>query len=199
MTAVARGSRDARASDWLEAVRAGDEAAFSELFRDTQPRLLRYAASLVGQDADDVTSEAWLQIARDLRGFAGTLDDFRGWACRIVRNRALDHARARARRPVEYGDLALLLDCPGEANTELAAVDQLATRAAIALIASLPRDQAEAVMLRAVVGLDAATAAGVLGKRPGAVRIAAHRGLRNLARRLEPNSTAATLPPPNGL
>ena len=47
------------------------------------------------------------------------------------------------------------------------------------------RDQAEAVLLRAVVGLDAATAAEVLGKRPGAVRVAAHRGLRRLARILD--------------
>jgi RNA polymerase sigma-70 factor, ECF subfamily len=38
--------------------------------------------------------------------------------------------------------------------------------------------------LRAVVGLDAAAAAAVLGKRPGAVRTAASRGLRTLARRL---------------
>jgi RNA polymerase sigma-70 factor, ECF subfamily len=40
------------------------------------------------------------------------------------------------------------------------------------------------VLLRAVVGLDAAAAGAVLGKRPGAVRTAASRGLRTLARRL---------------
>src|SRR5258708_1130340 len=60
-----------------------------------------------------------------------------------------------------------------------------APRAAIAPIAALPPDQAEAVLLRAGVGLDAATAAQALGKRPGAVRTAAHRGLRTLARHLD--------------
>ena len=49
------------------------------------------------------------------------------------------------------------------------------------LIARLPQDQAEAVVLRVVVGLDAKSAAEVLGKRPGAVRTAAHRGLQRLA------------------
>jgi RNA polymerase sigma-70 factor, ECF subfamily len=49
----------------------------------------------------------------------------------------------------------------------------------------LPPDQAEAVLLRAVLGLDARTAGQVLGKRAGAVRTAAHRGLTTLARRLE--------------
>jgi RNA polymerase sigma-70 factor (ECF subfamily) len=49
----------------------------------------------------------------------------------------------------------------------------------------LPPDQAEAVLLRAVLGLDAQTAGHVLGKRPGAIRTAAYRGLRTLAGRLE--------------
>jgi len=52
------------------------------------------------------------------------------------------------------------------------ALTNLATNAALALIARLPRDQAEAVLLRAVVGLDANAAGEVLGKRAGAVRVA---------------------------
>jgi RNA polymerase sigma-70 factor (ECF subfamily) len=52
------------------------------------------------------------------------------------------------------------------------------------MIASLPRDQAEAIMLRTVLGFDAPTAATILGKRPGAVRAAAHRGLKQLAKRI---------------
>ena len=50
------------------------------------------------------------------------------------------------------------------------AADAIATRAAIQLISTLPRHQAEAVLLRVVVGLDAVAAGRVLGKRPGAVR-----------------------------
>ena len=48
-------------------------------------------------------------------------------------------------------------------------------------VRTLPRDQAEAVMLRVVAGLDVAQTAQVLGKRAGAVRVAAMRGLRRLA------------------
>lgn len=54
-------------------------------------------------------------------------------------------------------------------------------------------------MLRVVVGLDAKTAAETLGKRPGAVRTAAHRGLKRLAELLgdDPESAGAldALPP----
>lgn len=41
------------------------------------------------------------------------------------------------------------------------------------------------VLLRAVVGLDAKSAAQVAGKRAGAIRTAAYRGLKTLANRLD--------------
>ena len=47
----------------LAAARAGDEAAFRVLYRDVQPRVLRYLQAIVGADADDVASETWLQPA----------------------------------------------------------------------------------------------------------------------------------------
>ncbi len=171
--------------DDLPAAVMGDDAAFARLYRDTQPRLLRYARVLVGSDAEDVTAEAWFQIARDIRTFSGELDDFRGWAARIVRNRAIDQVRARARRPIHSAGLDDLLERPGSLDTESAAYENISTESAIALIATLPRDQAEAVLLRVVMGLDAPTAAKVLGKRPGAVRTAAHRGLRASALMLD--------------
>ena len=105
----------------------------------------------------------------------------RGWTATIARHRALDHLRRAARRPpqaaVPAEDLA---SWPAADDTAQHAID-----AALALIATLPPDQAEAVLLRAVLGLDAQTAGHVLGKRPGAVRTAAYRGLRTLARHLE--------------
>jgi RNA polymerase sigma-70 factor (ECF subfamily) len=167
----------------VQAAQAGDRAAFTELYRELQPRLLRYATVLVGQDAEDVTAQAWLQIARDLARFRGDLDGFRGWCATIVRHRALDHVRARDRHPATPMSDAVL-DRAGCDDTAATALEHLSTTTAIALIATLPPDQAQAVVLRAVLGLDAATAGQVLGKRAGAVRVAAHRGLRTLAQRL---------------
>jgi RNA polymerase sigma-70 factor (ECF subfamily) len=171
----------------LAAAVSGDEGAFATLYRELQPRLLRYASGIVGQDAEDVTAEAWLQIARDLRRFSGDLDAFRGWTSRIVRNRALDLARRRARQPAWPMGLEALFEPAeprGSADAAEVATERSSTARAVALIATLPRDQAEAVLLRVVVGLDAAAAGAVVGKRPGAIRVAAHRGLKTLARRL---------------
>src|SRR5437763_5649674 len=67
---------------------AGDEDAFRSLYRDIQPRLLRYLRALVGADAEDVASETWLQVARDLHTFSGDWDGFRGWVTTIARHRA---------------------------------------------------------------------------------------------------------------
>ena len=76
----------------------------------------------------------------------------------------------------------------------LASVEQEeSTRRAVALIRTLPPDQAEVVMLRVVAGLEPAEVARIIGKSPGAVRVLGHRGLRRLARTMgvaaEPSAT----------
>jgi RNA polymerase sigma-70 factor, ECF subfamily len=169
----------------FEAALAGDEAAFRLLYRGVQPGLVRYLRVLVGADADDVASETWLQVCRDLPRFSGDLPGFRAWCATVGRNRAMDHLRRVRRRPETVPDDTYLMEVADPADTAALASDAIATGEALALIGKLPPDQAEAVLLRVVVGLDAASAAKVLGKRPGAVRTAAHRGLRRLAEILE--------------
>jgi len=177
----------------VQAAQRGDEAAFRAVYRAQQPTLLRYLTVLVGGDAEDVASEAWLQIARDLPKFRGDADGFRGWAATIARHRAMDHLRHTRRRPVAAVPVELVAaDLPDPLDTAERALETIGTDAAVALIATLPRDQAEAVMLRAVLGLDAESAGKVLGKRAGAVRTAAYRGLKTLAQRaVTPDAPAA--------
>lgn len=193
--------------DLTEAVRAaqdGDEEAFRLLFRTVQPGLLRYLRVLVGgrpedaQDAEDIASETWLQIARDLRGFTGDGDAFRGWAATVARHRALDHLRARRRRPVADLPFEQLVGLAAGDDTARAALTTVGTADALALISRLPRDQAEAVLLRVVMELDAESAAQVLGKRAGSVRMAAHRGLRRLAKLVEPLASGGGIPAARG-
>ncbi|MFE3600151.1 RNA polymerase sigma factor [Streptomyces sp. NPDC059096] len=186
---------DAELTAAVLAAQDGDENAFRTVYRAVHPRLLGYLRTLVGEpDAEDVASEAWLQIARDLGRFTGDADRFRGWAARIARNRALDHLRMRGRRPAVGADETELTGRAADSDTADEAMEALATGRTMELIARLPQDQAEAVVLRVVVGLDAKTAAKTLGKRPGAVRTAAHRGLKRLAELLDADSGADTGP-----
>ncbi|MEW2611525.1 RNA polymerase sigma factor [Streptomyces sp. NPDC047880] len=162
----------------------GDEAAFAVAYRLVQPGLLGYLRGLVRDDAEDVASDAWLQIARDLGRFTGDGAGFRGWTATIARHRALDHVRRQRSRPRPGVIEQEVLDLPGPHSTQEQALETISTERALELVRGLPRDQAEAVLLRVVVGLDGPAAARVLGKRPGAVRTATHRGLKRLARQL---------------
>jgi RNA polymerase sigma-70 factor (ECF subfamily) len=162
----------------------GDEAAFAVAYRIVQPALLGYLRGLVGDDAEDVASDAWLEIARDLGRFQGDGAGFRGWSATIARHRALDHLRRQRVRPRASALEQDVLELPGPSSTHEQALESLSTEYALELVRGLPRDQAEAVLLRVVVGLDGPGAARVLGKRPGAVRTAAYRGLKRLARQL---------------
>ena len=170
----------------VEGARRGDSGAFRILYREAQPRLLRYLNYLVGSEAEDIASETWLQVTRDLGKFRGSHGDFRGWITTIARNRAIDHLRRANRQPptipVPVEDLAFVAS---REDTEDRAIEAITTEDALSLIASLPRDQAEAVLLRAVVGLDAKRAAQVAGKRPGAIRTAAYRGLKTIEKRIQ--------------
>ncbi|MFF1718926.1 RNA polymerase sigma factor [Streptomyces sviceus] len=163
----------------------GDETAFAVAYRLVQPGLLGYLRGLVGEDAEDVASDAWLEIARDLGRFRGDGAGFRGWTATIARHRALDHLRRQKVRPRSAAVLEQdMLDLAGPYSTHDQALESLSTEYALELVRGLPRDQAEAVLLRVVVGLDGPAAARVLGKRPGAVRTAAYRGLKRLAQQL---------------
>jgi RNA polymerase sigma-70 factor (ECF subfamily) len=181
---VADGISVAGDEDLAEAVKAaagGDEAGFATVWRALQPAVLRYLRVVVGDAAEDVASETWLQAARDLHRFTGGPMAFRGWLFGIARHRALDQRRHTARRPEEpagwFNDTART-PAP-DAATE--AMESSGTAWALRVIATLPPDQAEAVTLRVVVGLDVATTAQVVGKRPGSVRVSTMRGLRRLA------------------
>ena len=163
--------------------RSGDEAGFLVLWDALQPRLLRYLQVIGCDDVDDVASETWLQVIRDLPKFRkGGVDEFRAWLFTIGRHRAIDAARARRR----FRDKILATEpvpstvTPGN-PVEDEVLQKLSTRQAVALVAGLSRDQAEVVALRVIAGLDTEAVARILHKSPGAVRVALHRGLRTLS------------------
>jgi RNA polymerase sigma-70 factor, ECF subfamily len=163
----------------------GDGDAFRLVYRAVQPALLRYLTVLVGpEEAEDVASDTWAQACRDLDRFRGDADGFRGWVTTIGRHRALDLLRRRGRRVRVVQDLEDV-DVVEPYDVESTVVEAFSTSGVVALISSLPRQQAEAVWLRVVMGLDAKATAAVMGVRPGAVRSAASRGLRSLGSRLE--------------
>jgi RNA polymerase sigma-70 factor (ECF subfamily) len=169
----------------LAAAQDGDEVAFSVLWRDGNPVLLRYLRAVAPDAAEDVAAETWVQVVRSLPGFGGDEHSWRSWLFTTARRRAIDESRRRSRRPTTS-----LAEVPGAREPKTAdaagqAMENLATEAAIAAVSALPPLQAEVILLRVLAGLDTETVARMLGKSPGGVRVAAHRGLRRLARTLD--------------
>jgi RNA polymerase sigma-70 factor (ECF subfamily) len=167
----------------LAAARLGEEWAVALLWRDLHPRILRYLRVAVGDsDAEDLSSDVWLDVARGLARFDGDASAFRAWVFTIARRRVIDVGRRVQRRrtdPISPQQIDRGCD---DAPDELEA--RLALDAALRCVARLPRDQAEVVALRVLAGLSAEQVAEIVGKRAGAVRVLQHRALRRLANEL---------------
>lgn len=170
----------------LAAAKEGDESAFVELFRSVQPALLRYLSTIGGPLAEDVAGETWVSVVRGLDRFSGDESGWRAWVFTIARARLVDAQRRLSRMPDTVDAQEVLESRPDGVDVPAHVEEIFSTEAALALIGRLPVDQAEAVLLRHVAGLDVARTAEVLDKRPGAVRVAAHRGLRRLSELLSP-------------
>ena len=168
----------------LAAVARGDEPPFGILWRDLQPGLLRYLNAAAPGAGEDLASETWLRVVGRLGRFAGDERAFRAWVFTVARHRAVDRWRRGVRRRDHLVPTDALADLPAPDDPAGMAVDAVSSRTAVALIATLPRDQAEVVLLRVVAGLEVAEVAAITGKRPGNVRVLTHRALRRLAERL---------------
>jgi RNA polymerase sigma-70 factor, ECF subfamily len=170
----------------LVAALEGSEWALTGLYRAVYPRIVAYLRGVEPADADDLASDTWLDVARGLERFRGDERAFRAWAFTIARRRVSDLRRHRIRKRIVPTSPDLLAESGGVGDAEQDAFASLGTDWAFGLItSSLPRDQAEVVLLSVLGDLGANEVARIIGKRPGAVRVLQHRALRRLARVLE--------------
>jgi RNA polymerase sigma-70 factor (ECF subfamily) len=168
----------------LAAAQEGADWAVAVLYRSLQPQVLRFLRARARQDAEDIASQAWLEVARALPRFSGEEDDFRALVFTIAR-RLADHRRAARRRPVDLVGAEILTGITDGAAPDEEVLASLAGDAAARRVAELlSPDQAEVVLLRVVAGLSVEEVAALLGKRPATVRVLQHRALRRLAQKL---------------
>ncbi len=166
--------------------RGGEEAAWEAAYRTYQRGLRGYLMVQLRDkdDAEEAFSETFLR-AQDRIGTlrTHTADSFRSWLYRIARNVAIGRQRVR-RRLVCMADPAhdepdLLLG--GFDDSVVQSEDFAAVRRAFA---SLDPDDQEVLWLRVVLELSSDSVAGIVGKRPGAIRMQQRRALVQLGRRL---------------
>ena len=165
----------------LRAAQGGSGEAFSQLWRDGNPALLRYLRVIMPEAAEDVAADTWVHVVRRLVAFRGDEQEWRAWLFTTARRRAIDERRRLLRRPVAPLAEVAPERLPVSPDAAEVAIGHFATQSVMALVARLPAGQAEVILLRVVAGLDNEAVARLVGRSPGAVRVAAHRGLRRLA------------------
>lgn len=167
----------------LAAAAEGADWAWSELYRELAPGLLRFLAAHGAADPEDCLGEVFIQLVRQLSTFAGDETAFRTWAFTIARSRLIDSWRREQRRPARSSaDVTTAadrlrpspaLDSPSE---QRAAVDEI--------LDTLGHDQRTVLLLRYVHQFSIEETAQIVGKSEGAIRVIQHRALRTLRRRL---------------
>jgi RNA polymerase sigma-70 factor (ECF subfamily) len=169
---------------------AGDERAVRGVLDVVVPAVTRYCRARTSRlqdgarSTEDVAQDAVLAVVAALPRYRPGVRPFLAFVLTVANHKMLDAYRAAARRrtaalpeELELVDLAPLPDQRAECAEESAALGHL-------LDGLLPR-QREILMMRLVFGMSAEEVASVLGTSAGAVRVAQHRALTTLRRKLE--------------
>lgn len=168
----------------LAAARLGEPSAFEEMFAALAPVVAGYLRIQGCQEPDDLTSEVFVGVLRNLHHFDGDEQAFRSWVFTIAQRRLLDDRRRRARRPTPR-PLSDLGDPASTEDVESTVARHLEAERIRALCADLPADQRNVVLMRLLGRLTVDDVARVLGKTQGGVKALQRRGFRALGQMLE--------------
>lgn len=162
----------------------GDEESAALLFDHYHPRLYRYALARVGssQDAEDIASETFARVLRDLDRFRWRGAGFDAWLFRIAHNLVMDHFRRSGKetvdeRMMETEEMDVQTPEAAFLESELAVEVQ-------EMLVHLSQDQRDVIALRFAGGLDTNETAAALGKKANAVRQLQFRALETLRQRM---------------
>lgn len=172
---------------WMAAAQAGDARAYDALLRAALPLLRAVARRRIrdGHEAEDAVQDTLLTIHR-LRHTYDPSRPIRPWLVAICERRCVDRLRRHGRRqgremPLEAFGESLAApgqDGAGGGEARIAAAE---LRAAVA---ELPPSQRTALHLAKLEDLPLAEASARSGLSVGALKVATHRAVRALRRRL---------------
>jgi RNA polymerase sigma-70 factor (ECF subfamily) len=165
--------------DLMLAAQAGDLDAVGTLFTRHHGRVHRLCYRLTGDAAaaEDLTQESFLRVIKYGKSFGGT-SRFTTWLYRVVRNRCMDHNSARKRDRERQESMAkdpTLNMTDGKADPEQREVLHLA-------LAQLSAPMREVLVLSRYEGLKYREIAELCEESVGAIKVRAHRAMRELRR-----------------
>ncbi|MFB0524520.1 MAG: RNA polymerase sigma factor [Phycisphaerae bacterium] len=134
--------------------------------------------------AEDVTSTVFLEVARNIRTFAGRSEqDFRNWLYAIAANQANAYIRKASRRKKLLAEAATLMMASGTDN--LANSSELDWPMLYAAILRLRPEHQTIVTLRFFENMEFDQIGRIINTRPATVRVTLHRILKQLRNHLQ--------------
>lgn len=169
---------------WLAAAQGGDTRAYDRLLRDCLPLLRAIARRRIADaaEAEDAVQDTLLTIHRMLATY-DPARPARPWIAAIAERRCIDRLRRRGRtsgRENPIDDHAETLAAPVGVTGE----DRVANRQLREAVAELPESQRTALRLAKLEDLPLAEASARSGLSVGALKVATHRALKTLRRKL---------------
>lgn len=177
----ARDARDLRWSALMAAAQAGDQAAYALLLGECLPLLRAICRARLRDPAEveDAVQDTLLTVHR-VRHTYDPDRAFRPWLSAIAERRALDRLRRYGRR----GARETALDAAAELGAEGDAESRFAARQLRAAVAELPAAQRTALQLTKLEQLSLQEASARSGMSVAALKVATHRAIATLRRRL---------------
>jgi RNA polymerase sigma-70 factor (ECF subfamily) len=183
ITSVIRAEKPDAASDadLVARCRAGDGAAFEELYRQHAGRLynLAYRMSGGGADAEDLLQEIFLQAHRKLESFKGE-SSLGTWLYRLAMNLCVDHLRSRQTRRAAMTDSLDASPMEAPATAYVAGTINPTRLDLERAIAQLPPGCREAFLLHDVEGFEHREVAELLGVAEGTSKSQVHKARMKL-------------------
>jgi RNA polymerase sigma factor (sigma-70 family) len=179
-----RDSFDGELDVVVPAARAGEAWALERIYQELSPGVAGLFRAQGIDDPDDLTSEVFVGVLRNLAWFDGDAKSFRSWVFTIAYRRLADERRRRARRPpaIPLADRVEPM-APNDVYTEVERL--LATERVRGLCDRLAPAQRDVLLLRVFGDLTVDQVAAVLGRSRGAVKALQRRGYATIARVLE--------------
>ena len=165
--------------------KAGDDAAFSELFTRYSNRLVSFAYRIVRDRwrAEELVQDAFLQIYRARERYSACAR-FSTYIYRVVTNNCLNEIRRQDHEKTVPGETRLLADETTRGPDSVVTDRQIVTRIAD-IVRELPFKQRAALLLSRVEGFDHREVASCLGVSEFAVKSLVFRATRTLREGIE--------------
>lgn len=184
MTAIHIRSRARRRVSRIEAAKQGAAWAWKEIYEELAGPVTGYLRSRGAPEPEDLSSEVFFHVARDIGRFEGDESKFRSWVFVIAHRRLIDARRAKSRRPAMVSGEPGQIDLAG-GDVEEEVMSQLAEVRTQEILNTLTDDQRHVLALRIIGDLSLEETASIMGKRVGAVKALQHRALLAIKSRLE--------------